>query len=296
MTSRTRRAPSKLNLTLRVGPRRSDGYHDVASLVVWIDLCDELHLTPRSDGVITLTCNDPSLPIDENNLVVRAARIYREYAQLPTLGADLLLTKNIPIGAGLGGGSSDAATTLHMLNDYVDEPMHLDALMEIAAKLGSDVPLFLCEPWCIAHGRGERITLVETNWSPWAVLALPSIHSSTPAVYASFDAGPPPPVRPEVGEALPALDDADAMMRCAFNDLEEAAFAVNPALREVFDRVAHATGAPMRMSGSGSAGYRLFDAEGGALRYAEQARAASGVRVEVVRAGAVVAHRLNGAS
>lgn len=281
-------APGKINLTLRVGARRPDGYHDVASLVAWIDLADQLLATPRGDDALTLTCDTPGVPLDDRNLVLRAARAYLKRS--PDVGGfDFELVKRIPAGAGLGGGSSDAAAALLLLNERAATPLPLPVLMEIAATLGSDVPLFLAAPLSIACGRGESIIPLASHWSAWAALLLPSIHSSTPAVYAAFDALAAPPSQSSVAEIVPELGSADAVMSLAFNDLQEAAFAVNPPLRETYERVARRCGAALRMSGSGAAGYRLFDQEAAAQRFAAAARDACEARVEVVRVGAAAA-------
>ena len=147
-------APAKINLSLRILGKRSDGFHELETLLAPIGLADTIEVSHGTGHGITLTCNDPELPTDSNNLCVKAAEAFRVATGLDH-GIAITLLKRIPHGAGLGGGSSDAAAVLKGLNELFDQPLVNEELHQIAASLGSDVPFFLASgpAWC--RGRGE---------------------------------------------------------------------------------------------------------------------------------------------
>ncbi|MCU0607641.1 MAG: 4-(cytidine 5'-diphospho)-2-C-methyl-D-erythritol kinase [Candidatus Edwardsbacteria bacterium] len=154
----TATATAKLNLTLEVLGRRPDGYHDIRSVFLAVTLADELEFAPRTDGRIVLDCNDPHLPVDEHNLVVKAALLLRTTSGLPTAtGTSITVRKNIPVGAGLGGGSSDAASALLALNKLWGANASRQDLAALGAQIGSDVPFFVLARAALVTGRGERI-------------------------------------------------------------------------------------------------------------------------------------------
>lgn len=154
---RTLAAPAKVNLFLAVTGRRPDGYHELVSLVAPLDLADRLTATPLSpDEPDRLTCDDPALPTGGANLVLKAAAAYRAVAEVPC-GVHFALEKHIPEGAGLGGGSSDAAAALRLLDALAPEPLPPGELHRIAATVGSDVPLFLTAGPSVLRGRGEEV-------------------------------------------------------------------------------------------------------------------------------------------
>ena len=179
-------APAKINLHLEVLGLRADGFHELAMVMQTLDLCDHLRLSNRADGAIRLRCDDPALPVDADNLIVRAAQRLRARVGLPELGADLWLRKRIPVGAGLAGGSSDAAAALVGLNSLWGLDLSAAALHELAAELGSDVPYCLEGGTRLCFGRGERLEAVEGEGSPpLAVLLVkhPQVSVSTPWAY-----------------------------------------------------------------------------------------------------------------
>lgn len=264
------RSPAKINLTLAVGPRRLDGYHDLESIVALLDFGDEVSAMPRDDGRIVIECDTPGVPTDDTNLAAKAAHALREHAKLRD-GVTIRLTKRIPSGAGLGGGSSNAATTLMLLRDLWKLPLKRDQLAAIAATIGSDVALFLYGPLCAMRGRGELVEPLSVSLVASAVLVMPQIHSATAAVYRQFDEMPAPP-KPESAASLVArLSRPNAsfpagprqllgedFMPATFNDLESSAFAATPALGEFAARLREATGHAFRMTGSGAAFFHLF--------------------------------------
>jgi 4-diphosphocytidyl-2-C-methyl-D-erythritol kinase len=181
-------APAKVNLVLRILGKRADGYHELETLFERIDLADELTFQIRPSG-LALTCDNPALSCGEDNLVLKAARLLQHTFQM-TQGASIHLTKRIPIAAGLGGGSSDAATTLMGLSRLWELEIPTEQLHALAAHLGSDVPFFLLQqPFAIGKGRGERLEpLPEPYPTLWHVVVTPPVTLSTPEVYAGFDA------------------------------------------------------------------------------------------------------------
>jgi 4-diphosphocytidyl-2-C-methyl-D-erythritol kinase len=148
-------APAKINLHLEVLGLRADGYHELAMVMQSLDLADTLHLWPSADGQISLSCDDPNLPTDGGNLIVRAAELLRSRVGLPALGARMYLEKRIPIGAGLAGGSSDGAAALVGLDAAWGLGLGSERLLTLAAQLGSDVPFCLVGGSQCCFGRGE---------------------------------------------------------------------------------------------------------------------------------------------
>ncbi len=178
-------APAKINLTLEVKGRRDDGFHEIESLVAPIALFDRLEIGRSESGGIEFTCDDPSLPVGDDNLVVRAARLFCErFSVTPNLW--ISLSKNIPHGAGLGGGSSDAASTLLALNGLFATGQSRETLVALAAELGSDVPLFVYESWALIRGRGEKVTPSEVSQTLPILLVKPPFGVPTPWAYSRW--------------------------------------------------------------------------------------------------------------
>lgn len=177
-------APAKLNLSLRVLGKRADGFHEIDSLMVRVPgLCDRLTFVPADEDAFT--CDDPGVPADDSNLVLKAVAAYRSACGFAGRLA-IHLEKRVPHGAGLGGGSSDAAATLRALDQLNDEPLGTERLMEIAATLGSDIPFFLGPPAARATGRGERIEAAAGPPSLPVLLLKPSFGVATPDAYGRW--------------------------------------------------------------------------------------------------------------
>ncbi|MEB3301516.1 MAG: 4-(cytidine 5'-diphospho)-2-C-methyl-D-erythritol kinase [Cyanobacteriota bacterium] len=178
-------APAKINLHLEVLGLRPDGYHELAMLMQSIDLADQLDFVGRSDGEISLRCNRSELPLGPDNLIVQAAERLRAHAGLEEQGVAILLEKRIPIGAGLAGGSSDAAATLIGLDRLWGLGTPRPVLAELAAQLGSDVPFCLEGGSQLCFGRGERLEACPGPTPPLGVLLLkhPQVSVSTPWAY-----------------------------------------------------------------------------------------------------------------
>jgi len=151
-------APAKINLSLKVLDRRSDGFHEIETFIAPISLCDEIIVEQRSGKQqIALRCDDPSVPKGEDNIVVRAAKVFFEETKVSG-GIAIVLKKRIPHGAGLGGGSSDAASTLLALNELFETNFPREALAKMAEMIGSDVPFFIFQSAAVCKGRGELVS------------------------------------------------------------------------------------------------------------------------------------------
>jgi len=173
-------APAKINLSLSVLGKRPDGFHEIETVMARLDLADTLTL--ERDAPFGFTCTDATLPDDDSNLVVRAAKLFFETAGLPPRGR-VHLEKRIPHGAGLGGGSSDAAAILLGLNEAFGSPLTAQALHGLAAAVGSDVPFFLARGAAICRGRGERVEPVELREALPLLLVKPGFGVPTPWAY-----------------------------------------------------------------------------------------------------------------
>ena len=176
------RAPAKINLALEVLGRRTDGFHEIASVIQAVGLYDELRIA--SAETLRFTCDQSTLA-GADNLVVRAARALQD-ATGCRRGAELRLCKGIPVAAGLGGGSSDAATALVALNRHWRLGLSLAELSRIGAILGSDIPFFLAGPTAVVSGRGERVERLPSPRPNWVVLVRPRQPLSTAAVYGAL--------------------------------------------------------------------------------------------------------------
>ena len=184
MSSLSLRAPAKINLHLEVLGLRDDGFHELSMVMQTLDLADELTVESAPAGQVSLRCSDPQLPVDGSNLIVKAAELLRRHCGRPELSAQLSLSKCIPIGAGLAGGSSDGATALLLLNRYWDLQLSAAELQQLAAQLGSDVAFCLQGGTQLCFGRGERLEPIQRVAQP-AVLLIknPNVSVSTPWAY-----------------------------------------------------------------------------------------------------------------
>ena len=179
------KAPAKLNIRLKVTGRRSDGYHELVSIMIPIDLFDLLELTIGQGGGLKLACEGLQVPTDENNLAFKAARAFFSRTGLRE-EASIKLIKNIPVAAGMGGGSSDAAATLMALNEMWAKPLSSSEMHDLAMGLGADVPFFLERKPCLARGIGEILEPLESWPKWWFIIVHPPIEVSTSWVYENL--------------------------------------------------------------------------------------------------------------
>ncbi|MDU4149986.1 MULTISPECIES: 4-(cytidine 5'-diphospho)-2-C-methyl-D-erythritol kinase [Phytobacter] len=257
-------APAKLNLFLYITGQRADGYHTLQTLFQFLDYGDTLSFEPRTDGVIRLLTPIEGVP-EEENLIVRAARLLMQQAhktgRLPAgSGADIQIDKRLPMGGGLGGGSSNAATVLVALNHLWHCGLSVDELAELGLTLGADVPVFVRGHAAFAEGVGEILTPVEPE-EKWYLVAHPGVSIPTPTIFRD----------PELPRNTPKRS-IETLLKCEFsNDCEVIA-------RKRFRKVDEALTwlleyAPSRLTGTGACVFAEFDTESAALQVLEQAPA-----------------------
>jgi 4-diphosphocytidyl-2-C-methyl-D-erythritol kinase len=255
-TALTLRAPAKVNLRLSVLAREMSGYHQIETVFHALDLADELTAT-AADGDIQLTVDGHDAGPVADNLVMRAARLFQE-ASGETIGVQFRLAKRIPAGAGLGGGSSDAAAALLAMNTLCREPLAPDALIALAATIGSDVPFFLCgSPHALAWGRGNRLLTLPPLPSRPVLVVAPPFASPTAEAYRRLAETPPPPA-PARTWSYPALVHWDDVAAAAVNDFEPVFLPDHPPLQAALDALHSAGAAPALLAGSGSALFGVF--------------------------------------
>ena len=213
-------SPAKLNLFFKVLQKRTDGYHEIASIFGAISLGDYLHISLAPNDEIS--CNDPAIPLGEENLIMKAIHLFRK-SSLLSFHASVNLEKHIPPEAGLGGGSSNAATTLWGLNELLDSPFSQEQLIELGGQLGSDVPFFFSNGCAHCTGRGEKIEPLPPFPFPSIIVAKPAESLSTPLVYKRTQVELLPPR--DILHVIQSFHDGTPIF---FNDLEPAAFQIKP--------------------------------------------------------------------
>ena len=250
------KAPAKVNLFLEILGKRDDGFHEIETIMQEIDLADSLQFEETQEGV-TLECNDKNIPANQDNLVCKAANLILEECGIKK-GVLINLEKNIPVGAGLGGGSSDAATTLKALNSLWKVGLNNEELMEFAAKLGSDIPFFINGKTALCRGRGELITPVEVRNRMDYIILFPRVHISTETIYKNLKIDLTKK-RKDVSFFLDALkySEVASISKLLFNRLEEIIFATYPDLLQVKSTLESFGFCGLSISGSGSAFFGL---------------------------------------
>ena len=250
-------APAKLNLFLHITGRREDGYHELQTLFQLLDFGDRMAFDVSNDGILSLHLSfsenvENDTPLD-NNLVTRAAALLRLEAGNPQLGASITLNKRLPSGAGLGGGSSNAATCLGALNCLWGLNLSTEKLCEIGVKLGADVPVFICGKSAWAEGIGERLSPVELGDS-WYLVVSPKCSVSTAEVFC----------HEHLTRNSQAIKMADFLAGSARNDCELVTRKLHPEVDQAFEILARY--ADFRMSGTGSSLFSSFESEAGAKK------------------------------
>ena len=259
-------APAKLNLFLAVTGRRADGFHELVSVAAPVDFGDHLRAEPAAR--FSLECDDPAVPCDETNLVLKAAKAFAAATGWRG-GARFSLEKRIPMGAGLGGGRSDAVAALRALNALADQPLPAKALAKVAAELGSDCALFLHDGPVVMRGRGEQVELPPTTAAARlhgrrVLIFKPDFAVATAWAYAQMVASPGSYLPAGEAEARLAAwlgDERVTAEKLLFNNMEPVAFAKFLALPVLLDELRAKFGLVPRMSGSGSACFALLPPE-----------------------------------
>lgn len=250
-------APAKTNLWLRILGKRADGFHEIETRMVLLEFADRIRLRPRPEGELTLQCSDPSLPTDEGNLVIKAVRALEQHTGR-RFGFAIDLEKHIPHGAGLGGGSSDAAAVLTAINQLKGLGLREDELAAVGATVGSDVPFFVYGRACDCGGRGEIVTPVPDGEQPPSLrlfLYKPAFDISAAWAYRHYTTSQEYPDFAYAAQALPW----GAMV----NDLERPVFEKYPVLGEMKSWLRQRPGVRAALlSGSGSTVLAVLDESG----------------------------------
>ncbi len=260
MSSITIQAPAKINLYLRVLGKRSDGYHDIESIMLPVSLYDRIELEDTSGGV-QLWCDHPQLQIGERNLALRAACAMQAIASTD-LGVKIKLYKHIPLAAGLGGGSSDAAAVLKALNDMWGLGVSRQKLLEIGGELGADVPFFVLGCAAVARGKGEELNPIFFN-TVWLVLVNPGFGVNTAEAYAGLNLGLTKKrsytkIPPNLFSQCESAQTASWLK----NDLESPVIEKHPVIKEIKDCLLAKGALGALMSGSGPTVFGLFASHG----------------------------------
>lgn len=237
-------APAKLNLFLHILGRRSDGYHQLQTVFQLLDAGDNLHFRVRHDGRICFRCTDTTLAHDDN-LVVQAAHLLKTHTGV-SLGADITLDKHLPAGGGLGGGSSDAATTLLGLSTLWEVPTNLHHLAALGLRLGADVPVFVHGHSCWAEGVGEQIQPMALPHH-WFVVLTPDCHVSTAEVFHAQ----------ELTRNTPPITMATFLRGGGHNDCQPVVLQRYPRVDDAFRWLSRF--AATRMTGTGASVFAVFD-------------------------------------
>jgi len=246
-------APAKINLFLRVLRKRADGYHDIVSLMQKITLYDELIFSPRPKGIV-LNCPGSDLPTSEDNLVFRAAQSIFAYANYPS-GVEIKLTKKIPLAAGLGGGSSDAATTLIALNKICSLNLKKNELIKLGAKIGADVPFFIFGNNALASGIGDKLKALQDLPKINLILIKPRFELSTKMVYENLNLRL---TRGKNNYSIPRFLKMGDIIRELHNDLESVSLEMHPELADLKKRLLRHGALGALMSGSGPTVFGIF--------------------------------------
>ena len=280
------RAPAKVNLFLRVVGRRRDGYHLLDTLIVPVSLYDviEIRRVPAkpqqpANPRIRITCDDPIVPLGEENLVYRAAQLLLEQLDR-RMGIDIHIQKRIPIGAGLGGGSTDAAATLLGLNRLFNLKLSAARLERLALRLGADVPFFIRAHPARANGIGEVLHPIRGLVHFWLVILYPGFPVATASVYRKL---PKKLTKPTSGNSIRnSLRRFDRLPDLLVNDLESVTLESYPKIRSLKEKLLREGAAGGLMTGSGSAVFGVFGSKGLAQRAFDRLRNEEGVQAYLV--------------
>lgn len=271
MESISLRAPAKVNLRLDILGKRPDGYHEIKTWIYPISLADELHIERVKTARITVSSASPGLPLGEENLAYRAATLFIKERGLAG-GVRIEIIKHIPVAAGLGGGSSDAAAVLKAMNILWGKNIPSEGLMEMGARIGADCPFFVVGKAAIMEGKGERVVSYLPPLKAWMVLINPGHPLSTKQVYEQGKWG----LTKQGGDTKISMppQDLEKMDKFLRNDLEGPAMELLPIISTLKERLREAGAGGVSMTGSGPTVFGLFRTE------AEAQQAARDLKME----------------
>lgn len=258
-------APAKINYLLDVTGKRPDGYHDLRMIMQRVDLCDEITLSLTDTSNINVICNSKSAPDGPDNIAWKAARALLDRAK-SGFGVNIEIKKNIPVAAGLGGGSSDAATVLMGMNELLHLGLPDQQLMEIGSTLGADVPFFIFKTTALAEGIGDKFTALPKMPKCWILLVNPGIHVSTAWVYRSLQLT----TMNELNKLPKFFESIEDIVSILSNDLESVTIPAFPVIADIKRRLMDLGAVGSMMSGSGPTVFGIFKS----LDAAETARLA----------------------
>jgi 4-diphosphocytidyl-2-C-methyl-D-erythritol kinase len=282
------RAPAKINLRLKVVGKRADGYHLLDTIMVPVSLYDEIEIRKlrttdtdrqRDHELIKVTCDDPALPTGQENLVYRAAQLIFKKARKPQ-AVHIHLQKKIPVGAGLGGGSTDAAATLVGLNRLLRLRLSVARLEKMALSLGADVPFFIRARPARARGVGEKLSRLSGLPRVWFVIAYPGFPVSTASVYRNVTLKlTKTTVNTSITTSLNSFDKLSSLLE---NDLESVTLRRYPEIGVLKQKLLREGAPRVLMAGSGSAVFGIFASRRAALTVFERLRKEEGTRAFLV--------------
>lgn len=252
-------APAKLNLMLHITGQREDGYHHLQTIFQFVDFGDELTFSPRLDNTLTLSPDMEDVPF-ESNLIIKAARSLQTIAAQRGMlvGADIELQKRLPMGGGLGGGSSDAATTLLALNHLWQLNLTLDELADLGLALGADVPVFVHGQAAFAEGVGEQLTPVPELDEPWYLVVCPQVHVDTGKIFSDK----------RLTRNTPPISIRTALEQGGNNDCQQIVSMIYPEIGKALNLLNKFSFA--KMTGTGACIFSSFGSEEEAQRVSDQ--------------------------
>jgi len=247
------KSPAKINFGLNIVSKRDDGFHNIETIFYPIELHDVLMFEKAAK--FSFTCNNNEIQNDDNNLVIKAVKLIEQFIN-KEIAVSIALEKNIPLGAGLGGGSSNAAQTLLSINELFELQIKNDMLNDFALQLGSDVPFFLNPVPSYASSRGEILSPIDLEITKPILLVNPGVHISTKWAYQNIK--PKTPIFKLNSLNSESVNDIAALKGKVVNDFEEIAFAAHPQLVEIKRIMEEFNAESVLMSGSGSTMFGIF--------------------------------------
>lgn len=254
------KAPAKINLGLDIVGRYDDGLHELAMIMVSVDLNDYVILEELDDDCIIMTSTNSRMPLDDNNDVYKAVRLIKEAYQI-TKGVHISLEKRIPICAGMGGGSSDAAATIRGLNKLWNLEMTIEDMIGIAFQIGSDVPYCLQAGCAKISGKGECVELLDAPLKSWVVIVKPDFGVSTRTVFKEIDLASISRVDIPALERALLAQDYQAILTHMGNSLEDITIKRRPFIQKIKDRMMQSGADIAMMTGSGPTVFALCSSE-----------------------------------
>lgn len=265
------KAPAKINLGLDVVARREDGFHDLAMIMVNVDLSDYITVTPRSDSQIVLECLAGKIPLNGKNHVYKAVQALRKHANIES-GVSIKIEKNIPVSAGMAGGSSDAAATLRALNQLWSLDYSLEKLAAIGLEVGSDVPYCIYGGCAYVTGRGEHVEPIAPAPKRWLVIVKPHLGVSTGTVFKEVDVTTIAHVNVAALKAAIEAGDYEEMLTHMGNSLEDITIARRPEIQKIKNCLTAAGADIALMSGSGPSVFAICKSDKVATRVLNSAK------------------------